>query len=164
MPPPWSFMGIICFRYQGCQPVQNICWSKWLGLDLLKQFVITLHAWVTGPCGVSRTLTRGGLRSSCCSIGMPKRGRARHSGVCPGTGLESVESRVRRLLGPSAVSTPPLSQPLPSMPSGTNGGGPLAASSAAGIPNRRDAPVVRNLLRGSVTAAVARWNCTVPMH
>ena len=86
---------------------------------------------------------------------MPKRGRAQHSrSVYAGTGLETMESRALRLF-PSAVPTPPTRPPSPSVPLGTTGAGANATNSVAAIPNRRDAPVVRNLLRGSVTAAVA---------
>ena len=87
--------------------------------------------------------------------GMPKRGRAQHhSGVYPGSGLETIES-MRRRLCPSAGPAPPPRPPTPPMPSGTAGVVAAASSSADAVPNRRDAPVVRNLQRGSATAAIA---------
>ena len=91
-----------------------------------------------------------------CSLpGMPKRGRVlHHTGVCPGSGLETIES-MRRRLCPSAGPTLPPRPPAPPMPSGTTGAGIPASSSVAAVPTRRDAPVVRNLQRGSVPATVA---------
>ena len=86
---------------------------------------------------------------------MPKRGRAsHHTGVCPGSGLETIES-MRRRLCPSAGPTLPPRPPAPPMPSGTTGVGVPTSSSVAAVPNRRDAPVVRNLHRGSANAAIA---------
>ena len=86
---------------------------------------------------------------------MPTRGKAQHtSDVCPRSGLETIEARRRRLC-PSAGPQPSPRPPAPSMPSGTTGAGVPPPTTMATIPNRSDAPVVRNLRRGSVAAAVA---------
>ena len=86
---------------------------------------------------------------------MPKRGKAQHnSDFCPRSGLETIEARRRRLC-PSAGPTPTPRPPAPAMPSGRTGAGAPQPPTAAAIPNRPDAPVVRNLHRGSVAAAVA---------
>ena len=150
--PPRHLMGSFVLPF-GCQPVVFVIGQNWVPICSIR-FVSYYTPEALGHAGY-RELTRGGLSEVRSLPGMPKRGRAQHHiGVCPGSGLETMQS-LRQRLCPSAGPAPPPRPLAPSMPSGTNGASVPASSSVAALLNRRDAPVVRNLHRGSVAAAVA---------